>query len=180
MQQERVINAVKSWLEHIVIGLNFCPFANKPFMDQSIRYVCFNGKINEINTFLLKECAYLTNNPSVETTLIIFPEILHSFSSFITQIKSSNQFLNRKNLINTYQLAHFHPQYLFDNSTPDAASNYTNRSPYPILHIIRQESLTKALKPIKNPHLIPQNNIKMAEQKGVAFFENFLLNLKNS
>lgn len=180
MQEEAIIVVqVQTWLQEIVIGLNFCPFAQQPFIQNRIRYVVFNGKnISTITSLLQEECNYLSHNNATETTLIIFPNHLKSFASFLQQVSNSNQFLERKKLIQHYQLAHFHPQYVFANQGPNDAANYTNRSPYPILHIIRQASLTEALKQVKHPHLLPENNIRVAQQKGTAFFEALLLRIK--
>lgn len=179
--EQLAIQQVKAWLQEIVIGLNFCPFAQQPFETERIKYLVYTAtNTQNIGKVVQDECKWLQQHPEIDTTLIIFPELLQSFAVFLQQVKNVNTVLERKKLIQAFQLAHFHPHYVFEGNSPQDAANYTNRSPYPILHIIRQEQLTKILKNIKNPHLIPQNNIRLATVKGAVYFEEILKQIHKS
>jgi hypothetical protein len=178
MTSEIIIIHTQQWLKDIVIKLNFCPFANQPFIQNSIRYVVVQDTtLIDLDTVILHECHHLNEHPEVETTLIILADLLQSFSAFNLYIQKANRLLEKKKIINTYQLAHFHPEYMFEMHDKEDVANYTNRSPYPTLHIIRQQSITEGLKKVPEHAQIPNNNILTARTKGASFFQNYLKNL---
>lgn len=178
MDEALIIAHTRQWLKEIVIGLNFCPFANQPFIRDQVRYRVVSGiPLRALDQVITEECRYLAQHPETETTLIILADLLQSFTAFNIYIKNAGKLLERKQLIRDYQLAHFHPEYVFAQHTREDAANYTNRSPYPVLHIIRQQSITEALKKMPGHREIPEANIHTAREAGKDFFREFLRSL---
>ena len=175
-QQAAVTQHIKNWLKDIIIKLNFCPFANREFISNSIRYsVSQSTELESGLHALAEEFNHLDQHPKTETTLLIFPNSFTVFNDFLELIDYANQLLKELGYESTYQLAHFHPDYCFEGVQADDASNYTNRSPYPILHIIREESLQKAIENHPDAGGIPDTNIMLARKLGSAKMQ-FLLN----
>jgi hypothetical protein len=165
----------KQWLEDVIIGLNFCPFAKKEFVNNTIRYqLCDAKKIDFALDELAKQFEMLIQEPQIETTLVIFNEGFKSFESYLDLLDYANDLLVELDYEGTFQLASFHPDYYFEGEAFDDASNYTNRSPLPTLHVIREASMAKVLSVYKNPETIPENNIKLAQEKGAQYFKNIL------
>lgn len=169
---ELVINQTQSWIKKVVIDCNFCPFASKPFLQKSIHYsVEINFDISEITTLLIKEFQRLDNDQAIETSFIIFPNHFSNFQEYLSLIKKSELILRKFKYEGIYQIASFHPEYQFADSEADDAANYTNRSIYPMLHLLREESLSNALKLFKHPESIPETNIKYAREKGLKYMQ---------
>jgi len=160
-----VIQQTKNWINEIVIGLNLCPFAAKPFNDDTIDYIVArtDDKKPELEQHLhqLSDCFNkLDDTASIATSLLIFPETYKQFDDYLELVYLSNLLLEDLNYSGIYQLASFHPEYLFDDTAEDDASNFTNRSPYPMLHIIREIDLEKAITNYPDIEQVPENNIK--------------------
>lgn len=161
MDKQRIKKQVINWLQNTVIGLNLCPFAKKSVDKNAVRYHISTADTEQLLLDdLLTEMKRLDNNPSIETSLLIHPKVLSDFQDY-------NQFLDRvDDLImshdyeGVYQIASFHPQYQFDGTDTDDNENYTNRSPYPLLHVLREHSLEKALDYYPDPETIPERNIE--------------------
>ena len=171
----QVIQHTQCWLESIIIELNFCPFAKREFINETIRYrVCNETDMESMLQTLASELQHLDNTKETETTLLIFQNNLDDFNDFLLLIDLSNQLLEELGYSAIYQLAHFHPDYCFDGVNEDDASNYTNRAPYPTLHLIREDSLEKAIAKHPNPDSIPDTNIKLAREMGVEKFKQLL------
>ena len=174
------ILSIKRWLQTVVIGENFCPFAKKEFERQRIRYTLVTPEgLTQLNSILAHECALLDSDENIETTLLIFADgdagiNVEAFEDFLFVIDEANLWMSRNEYEGTYQLATFHPNYLFAGEPEDSASHYTNRSPYPMLHIIRERSIERALKTYKAPESIPQINIARSIELGAAYFEKRL------
>ena len=155
-----------------MIGCNFCPFAAKVFNKKQIRYLVLSpGDLKTCLTTLSAEFKYLDENEAVETTFIIFPNDHADFPGYLDMTERAEDFLAKENYEGIYQLASFHPQYCFAGSSDDDAANYTNRSPYPMLHILREDSITKALESFTNPESIPETNIDFARKKGLHYMQ---------
>ncbi|GAA4360681.1 DUF1415 domain-containing protein [Kangiella marina] len=170
--QENIIASVRYWLSQTVIGYNFCPFARREFVRNTINYaVSSSNSIEPVLYELVDELQALDQNKAIETSLIILPQGFDSFDDYLDLLDYGNQLLDRLNYTGIYQIASFHPDYCFDGLDKDDPANYTNRSPYPILHILREASLDQALKNYDDPESIPDNNVKLAREKGVAVFE---------
>jgi hypothetical protein len=168
-----IINITKSWIEKIVIGLNFCPFAAQPFKTNSIHYeVVVESNLNTVLGEFSKVCTQLNDDESIETSLIILPEHFDDFEQYLDLVDLCEQLLIMEDLNGVFQVASFHPQYLFAGSEESDPSNYTNRSPYPMIHILREDSLTTAIDKHIDVDSIPENNIKNARNLGLAFFKS--------
>lgn len=156
----------RQWLEQVVIGLGLCPFAAQPTNEDRVRiHVSTAQSDAELLESLQAELILLDQQAasSLETTLLVVPHMLADFADY-------NQFLDKVDLLlehfhwtEKYQIASFHPQYRFAGTTEHAAENLTNRSPYPVLHIIREASLTSALQDFAAADEIPARNIKRME-----------------
>lgn len=174
------ISQTRQWIEDVIVGLNFCPFAKKELINNSIHYyLSENKKIKATLEELFEQCIYLQNNPSIETSLIIFDQGFKSFEQYLELIDYANELLSDSTYEGVFQLATFHPDYYFEGAGIDDAENYTNRSPYPVIHILREESLTRVLSTYKNPENIPDNNIALAQEKGSQYFEEILKKIKH-
>jgi len=169
---EEIIAGTTKWIRDVVIGCNFCPFAAKVVREQRVRYVvwqylsdeeCLQGFINE--------CILLDKDDSIETTLIILPDAFPEFDDFLDLVSSVEMLLERQVYEGVYQVATFHPEYCFAGEARDDAANYTNRSPYPMLHILREESIDEALESFPDPESIPERNINFARKKGEAYMK---------
>ena len=175
--QQPVIDATKRWLLDIVIGLNFCPFAKKEWLNNTIDY-CIDdtNAITPAIDHLLTQCDNMVNNDQIETSLMVYSAGFSSFDEYLDLLELAQQYLIDAGFEGVFQLASFHPDYCFDGLTDDDVENYTNRSPYPMLHIIREDSMAKVLNVYKNPEKIPEDNMANAREKGAAFFQQYLIN----
>ena len=180
INQTKLVNSVKYWLEHTIIGHNFCPFAKKEFVNQTIHYEVVDDSNQEEQLLALShELTRLNGHSEIATTLLILPLGLESFFDYLDFLEIANELLLELGFEGVYQLASFHPSYVFDGCDYDDASNYTNRSPYPILHLLREQSLEKALKHHEKPEEIPEKNITLAEQKGAEYWRGLLKEIKH-
>ena len=165
------------WLEQVVIGLNLCPFASGPHLQKRVRII--TSDCTEQACLLADLSAELENmaehSPKeLETSLIAVPNLLHDFGDYNQFLDLVDKLLVEQGWQGHFQVASFHPNYQFAGTQPDDTENLTNRSPYPVLHIIREASLEQALKHYPNPEQIPQTNIKTVahlspEQKASLF-----------
>lgn len=161
-----VIQQVQQWLEDVVIGLNLCPFAAKPNRNKQIKiHVCEATAEEQLLEEIYQEIKQLdeTSVEDLETTLVVAPNLFATFDDY-------NQFLDLVDALiiqmgkeGTYQIASFHPDYCFYDTQPNDAENLTNRSPFPIFHLIREASMEKALKHYPDPEGIPGRNIECVE-----------------
>jgi hypothetical protein len=157
----QVVADVARWLNEVVIGLNLCPFSGKPTRENRVRFFVSNAIDDEmLLQDLQQEMELLDQKPAseIETTLVIVLHHLHDFFDYNQFLNWTNQLLKRNRWTGVYQLATFHPQYCFAHAEPDDAENLTNRAPYPILHIIREASLEKALEYFADVEEIPEVN----------------------
>ncbi|WP_417446559.1 DUF1415 domain-containing protein [Kangiella sp.] len=170
-----VIKATRYWLEHTVIGFNFCPFAKREFVRQSIRYwVSEADKIETALEDLMAAVAELKKDSSIETTLLILPKGFTEFEDYLDLLDMANELMAMQELEGVFQLASFHPDYCFDGQLKTDPANYTNRSPYPILHLLREASIEKALEYVDDPDAIPERNVELARSKGADIFKAIL------
>lgn len=152
---------VEMWLNQVVIGLNLCPFAVRPASEKRVRIVeCYPQSEEDLLDNIAAEMKLLDESPTheLETTLIITPQFLQDFYDYNCFLDWAQSFLRREGWQGVYQLASFHPNYCFAGASPEDDENLTNRSPYPIIHIIREASLTKALHYVDNAETIPERN----------------------
>ncbi|MDO7085803.1 DUF1415 domain-containing protein [Pseudocolwellia sp. AS88] len=175
------VRQTRQWIEQIIVELNFCPFAKKELVNNTIHYyLSEQKKLKLALAEVFEQCLYLKNNPQIETSLIIYNPGFKSFEQYLELVDYANELLFDSEFEGVFQLASFHPDYYFDGADMDDAENYTNRSPYPVIHLLREASLTRVLSTYKNPENIPENNIALAQEKGSNHFEQVLKNIRNS
>ncbi|MEI7802149.1 MAG: DUF1415 domain-containing protein [Bacteroidota bacterium] len=172
MTDKKITEHTINWIKNIVIDLNFCPFAAKALLKKSIRYIVLQETTSE-NCLeeLADELKFLDEHNEFETTFIILPDNFKTFNSYLTLVEKAEAIISENNYDGVYQLASFHPKYCFAGSTNTDAANYTNRSPYPMLHILREESVTQALKHFPHPEKIPERNIDFTREKGLKYMQ---------
>ncbi len=153
--------AVTKWMQDVVIGLQLCPFAKAPFQKQEIKITVSQAITEEeLIVDLINGCEELDNDKSIETTLIVCPHLFEDFFDFYQFLDWADSTLKSNGWQGIYQLANFHPHYQFSGCEYDDPQNLTNRAPLPILHLLREESLSKILEKYPEPENIPQKNIK--------------------
>ena len=177
---KNVIQQTKRWVEDIVIGLNLCPFAAQPFNDNRIEYIVSDNNEVENDLQELAICfSILDNRVSIETILLIFPQAYKNFDDYLEILYLANLLLEDLKLSGTYQLASFHPDYHFEGSAIDDASNFTNRSPFPMLHILRERSVERAIKSYNHIETVPRNNIKNLRKIGFNVMQQTLKDIQD-
>lgn len=162
--KEQVIALTERWLRDIVIGFNLCPFAKQPYMKGQVKIVVAeSADTEEVFDFLIDEMMLLTSveKSELETTLVVCPSVLKDFEDYLGFLDIANSALYELGFEGELQLASFHPDYRFADEDKHDQSNFTNRSPYPIFHIIREESLTQINENIEK---IPERNIKLMRE----------------
>ncbi|QFU21947.1 DUF1415 domain-containing protein [Shewanella eurypsychrophilus] len=165
----------QNWVERVIMKYNICPFARREVEQGSIRYAVIDeSKMHMVLESLISECKFLDENPEVETCLFIIPRGFEGFYPYLDLVDLANERLIDQGYEGVYQLASMHPDYCFDGEPMDEPSNYTNRSPYPVLHIIREASMEKALADYNEPETIPERNIEFSQRKGSEFFAKLL------
>jgi uncharacterized protein len=172
ISSQQIITQTQNWINTVVIGCNFCPFAAKVVNNKAVNYKVEESSIDaECLAAFLKEIIFLDNNPKAETSFLIFALAFKKFDDYLVFVSKAESLLKKKKYKGIYQIASFHPNYLFANSTYNDAENYTNRSIYPMLHLLRESSIDKAVEFYKNVHSIPANNIAFAKQKGLVYMK---------
>ncbi len=173
MDDQLIISQTEAWIRSVVIGCNFCPFAAKAMLKNSIRYVVWREATIE-NTLekLIYELHHLGTAGEVETTLILLPDQFENFEAYLDLVEVAETLITRLGYEGVYQLASFHPQYLFAESYEEDPANYTNRSVYPMLHILREDSVSKAVENHPDAGAIPMRNVEFAKRKGLAFMQS--------
>jgi hypothetical protein len=154
---------VRQWLEQVVIGLNLCPFAGTPYRQGLIRISMSQAATEEaLLVDLQRELVLIDGTPAtkIETTLLVVVSLLADFEAYNQFLAEVDVLLRRGGWEGEYQVASFHPQYRFAGTDADDAGNLTNRSPWPILHILREASIDKALSDYPEPESIPERNIQ--------------------
>ncbi|WP_114764381.1 DUF1415 domain-containing protein [Vibrio rhodolitus] len=166
MQVPEIKQQVNQWLNDVVIGLNLCPFAAKPQRNKQIEIFVSQATDDEaLLEDIFSQLLHLDHTPvkELETTLVVAPYMLDDFWDYNMFIDWVEGLIQQQGWDGIYQVATFHPDYCFADSEPDDASNLTNRAPYPVFHLIREESMEKVLKHYPNPEAIPETNIARVE-----------------
>jgi hypothetical protein len=169
---ELVIAQTKKWIADVVIACNFCPFAAREIKHNAVHYQVENSTNDEdcLKTFL-HECKRLDDDSTIITTLLIFPNGFAQFDDFLDLVDEAESLLETNSYEGVYQVASFHPQYIFGDAPVNDAANYTNRSIYPMLHLLREAQIEGALERYPNPEKIPDNNVRFAREKGVQYMK---------
>lgn len=164
-----IIEATRRWLEVAVIGLNLCPFAKAVHHHQQIRYQVSDAvTVEQLHADLAHELILLAAcDPLVtDTTLLIAPDILHDFLDYNDFLDDADRLVAELDLEGTLQVASFHPHYQFAGSQPDDIENFTNRSPYPMLHLLRESSIDRAVDAFPDADMIVQRNLATLQRLG--------------
>jgi len=171
-----VESQVENWLTSIVIELNLCPFAQREYRKNSIRIKASAAAVvQEVVRDLIVELSLLNKHDDIETTLLALPNALADFYDFNDFLSFADQLIGEMNFDGVFQIASFHPDYQFSNTEKHDAENFTNRSPYPILHILRESSLDRAVKQHPDTSQIPVDNIVMMNKLGGEYMLNLLM-----
>lgn len=160
-----------AWLERAVIGLNLCPFAKAVHVKGQIRYTVFAGRDPQaLLEMLIAELKYLqaADPVSLDTTLLIATACLHDFLDFNDFLALADRAVQQLDLEGEIQIASLHPKYQFADAAPDAITNYTNRSPYPTLHLLREASIDRAVAAFPDPEAIFEANMRCMEKLGLS------------
>ena len=172
---ELVIQQTRAWVRDFIVAHNICPFARKELERDGIYYeVCQEIKVEAALYGLIEMCQRLDEDDSTGTVLFILPASFIAFNDYLDLLDMANDLLYKQGYEGVYQLASFHPDYCFEGVDRGDASNYTNRSPYPMLHIIREAELEKALGKYPHPETIPERNIAYCRKLGNAALANIL------
>ena len=176
----RIIKQTQCWLDSVIIKHNICPFAKRERDKGSIHFcVDENREISQALENLVIECERLDKQPEIETTLFLLAQLGQDFNDYLNFLDIASKLLIEQGYEGIYQLASFHPEYCFEQSEQDDPANYTNRSPHPMLHIIREQSLEKALQSYPNPELIPERNIEYCQNLGLKKMQAMLKQCQN-
>lgn len=164
---DAIINTVRRWVERVVVAHNLCPFARRELDADTVRFVVTDaGDEEHLLLALADELERLNREPGIETTLLIHPQVLQDFLDYNQFLAACDALLQQLALDGVYQIASFHPGYQFAGTDPQDAENYSNRSPYPMLHILREDSVARAVAAHPDAEGIPDRNIALLNKVG--------------
>jgi len=167
----------RRWLERAVIGLNLCPFAKAVVAKEQVRFVLSDATTPEaLLAELGEELLRLRDTPAeqLDTTLLIHPQVLGDFLDYNDFLDDADALVEALALDGVLQVASFHPDYQFAGSAPDDVENFTNRAPYPILHLLREDSVARAVAAFPDPDAIVERNIETLRGIGVDGWKKLL------
>ena len=169
--EEEVLAQTRHWLEKAVIGLNLCPFAKAVYVKNQVRLVVSRARhADDLLEELDRELDLLVATPAdeIDTTLLIHATLFEDFLDFNDFLEVADGVVEEHGLEGVIQLASFHPRFQFDGTEPDDISNYTNRAPFAMLHLLREASVEKAVEAFPQAETIIEENIKTLEKLGQA------------
>ncbi len=175
IEKEKIINQSKKWITNVVVGCNFCPFASREVKRDTIHYEVLEAA--DIETVLQSVAAtflLLDNEDAIETALLILPNGFETFTDYLELVDIAEGLLEKEDYEGIYQIASFHPDYLFAGSTKSDPSNYTNRSPYPMLHFLREDRVSEAIDSHPDIDSVPDANIAFTQEKGLRYMQQLL------
>ena len=178
MDKEIFVAQTKKWILDVVVGCNFCPFALPEVKKNSIHYDVIVGNKTVVLKALSAALQKMTAQVEIETMFLILPQNFDRFPDYLKLVSSAEGLLKKEGYEGIFQVATFHPAYVFAGAGLNDAANYTNRSPYPMLHILREESVSRAVDSIPGAHKIPERNIAFARQKGLVYMQTLLAGSK--
>lgn len=173
--EQAVIHSTRRWVEDVVVGLNLCPFARRELVNERIAFVVSDAADEEtLLADLQLELLRLTDDEQIETTLLIHPRVLQDFHDYNDFLAAADGLIELLGLEGVLQIASFHPRYQFAGTAPEAVENTTNQSPWPMLHLLREASLERAIANYPDPERIPQRNIERVTALGRPAMEALL------
>jgi len=173
----QIVEAVRHWLSRAVIGLNLCPFAKSVYVKEQVRYVVSPAMgAEDLLEELEGELRGLADaDPAqTDTTLLIVPHALADFLTYNDFLYFAERLLRSLRLAGTLQIASFHPDYQFEGTEPDDIENYTNRAPYPILHLLREDSIARAAEAFPDAADIYERNQATMRRLGVDGYRQWM------
>ena len=168
---------VRRWLERAVIGLNLCPFAKAVYVKNQVRLVISDASTERaLLEQLGEELALLRDTPAdqIDTTLLVHPQVLQDFLDYNDFLDQADAMVDVLDLEGVLQVASFHPDYQFAGTQPDDAENLTNRAPYPALHLLREDSISRAVEAYPEPDAIIERNVATMQELGIEGFRKLL------
>ena len=171
MNKDEVIATTRLWVEKAVIGLNLCPFAKSVYVKNQVRFVVSEARhLDGLLEDLDRELDFLeaADPAEIDTTLLIHPTLLQYFLDFNDFMVIAEEAVGEHGLEGVIQLASFHPAFQFADTAPDDISNYTNRAPFPTVHLIREESLSRAIEMFPDTEAIYGRNIETLRNLGLG------------
>lgn len=159
----------RQWIDQLVVGLNLCPFASSVLQADTVQMtVCSLKRPHDLLNDVLEQLKLLTNTNEarLSTSFLIFNQALSDFDHYLAFADAANDLLVEVGLESEIQIATFHPDYCFDGVDADDVSHYSNRSPFPMLHFLRESQISKALENYPNPEKIPDDNIRRLRSMG--------------
>ena len=170
LSDSAILQQTRDWLERAVIGLNLCPFARAPYLQQRVRLQLSHATDAEELLADLQQALHALRSESpeqCETTLLIHPWAMADFLDFNDFLEIADACVSAMGLEGEFQVASFHPDYQFADTFADDVENYSNRSPFPILHLLREASIERVVDAVENPDSIYQRNIETLRRLGV-------------
>ena len=171
MIEEEVLVQTRRWLEKAVIGLNLCPFAKAVYVRNQVRLVISQARhADDLREELDRELDLLVETPAedIDTTLLIHPTLFEDFLDFNDFLEVAEGVVDEHGLEGVVQLASFHPKFQFDGTEADDIGNYTNRAPFAILHLLREDSVERAVAAFPEADAIFDKNIDTLQKLGHA------------
>ena len=175
--EEEALGLTRRWLEQAVIGLNLCPFAKAVYVKDQVRFAFSDATTpGQLLEQLGEELLLLRDTPAeqVDTTLLVHPQVLGDFLDYNDFLDDADALIEAMDLDGVLQVASFHPQYQFAGTAPDDAENLTNRAPWPILHLLREASVDRAVAAYPEPDAIIERNIETVRGLGVDGWNKLL------
>ena len=177
LSDDAVVAATRTWLERAVIGLNLCPFAKAVYVRDQVRIVVSDASTaRALLEELGEEMALLrdTTAEQTDTTLLVHPQVLGDFLDYNDFLDDADALVEAMGLDGVLQVASFHPDYQFADTEPGDVENLTNRAPYPILHLLREASVDRAVEAYAEPEAIIERNVASVRALGHDGWNNLL------
>ena len=174
MDSQQVLQTTRNWLEKVVVGLTLCPFASKPLAHDQIRLAVSQAQsFEQLSKELLAEMAFILQHEpeELETSLLIMPHLLEDFEEYLNFVAWGEEQIEAIGAEGTLQLASFHPDYCFADADAEDAANFSNRSPYPMIHLLREDSVAEAVDRYPGVEEIPEKNIARLRALGYAHLQ---------
>lgn len=173
--ENEVIQVTQHWVDKMVVGLNLCPFAKRSIDQNQLRYVVYPGaEMESITQLLVEELEGLVNDKSIETTLLIHPNFATEFDTYLDYLAGVDELIEALGYSGVFQVAGFHPDYQFESVAEIDPANHTNRSPYPMMHLLREASVAWAVETHPDINSVPERNVELLREMGVKGIKQLL------
>jgi len=166
--ETEVIEVTRNWVDKMVVGLNLCPFAKRSIDQNQLRYVVYSGdEMESVTQLLADELERLENDKTIETTLLIHPHFATGFDAYLDYLAGVDELIEALGYSGFFQVAGFHPDYQFEGVAEIDPANHTNRSPYPMMHLLREASVAWAVETHPDIDSVPERNVELLREMGV-------------